>query len=128
VKERNGAGCSSGGTFGELWKTLWNLRIPSIEKKKKMWHACNEILPTYDKLSQRKVLTDPSCPICGLVVETSYHILWDCSSARDAWSECGRKLQKSAFQTSTFIQVVDNIFKICEMEEIKIFVGVAQRL
>jgi hypothetical protein len=50
-----------------------------------MWRACQNILPTKDNLVKRKIIQDPFCPICGLEQEISFHILWDCPSARDVW-------------------------------------------
>jgi hypothetical protein len=63
-------------------------------RKKKLWRACQEILPIKHNLFKRKITSDPFCPICGQADETSLHILWECPSARDVWSGCGKKTAK----------------------------------
>lgn len=101
--------------------------MPNGEKNF-LWRACREILPTKANLCKRKVITDPSCPICGLAEDTSIHILWECPSARYVWSECGRKLQKSSFGGPSFCHVAEEIFKRCEVAEINIFVGLVRKI
>jgi hypothetical protein len=34
-------------------------------------------------LFRRKIAEDPLCPLCGLVAETTGHILWACGIAQD---------------------------------------------
>ncbi|XP_059428496.1 uncharacterized protein LOC132162251 [Corylus avellana] len=63
----------------ELWKVLWNLPLPNIEKVF-MWQACNNLLPTKDNLLRRKVSNDPYCPMYENEAETTGHIL--CSGGR----------------------------------------------
>jgi hypothetical protein len=57
----------------ELWRRLWNLLTPNVEKHF-FWRACNEILPTRDNLCRRKVINDPRCRICEIEVETTFYI------------------------------------------------------
>jgi hypothetical protein len=66
---------SSQGDEKGVWKDIWRLRILNVEKKF-LWHACHEILPTCDKLFQRKITTGSAYPICGRKAETVIHILW----------------------------------------------------
>jgi hypothetical protein len=44
------------------------------------------------------------------------------------WGESQRKFQKSAFDGPSFEQVVEEIFKRCDEEEIRLFVGIARRV
>ncbi|XP_059436088.1 uncharacterized protein LOC132169016 [Corylus avellana] len=99
-----------------------------MEKKTFYGELAVRFCPTKANLCKRKVITDPYCPICGLAEETSIHILWECPSARDVWSGCGRKLQKSSFGGPSFCHVAEEIFKRCEVAEINIFVGLARKI
>jgi ribonuclease HI len=92
------------------------------------WRACQDILPTRDKLFRRKVISDPSCPICGLEAETIIHILWQCPSAQDVWSEGCIKVQKSSCSDLDFLQVAERILEKCDMEEFQNFVIVTRRI
>ena len=58
-----------------VWKELWKLKIPNVEKVF-FWRACHNILPTRENLVKRKVITDSSCPVCENEMETTSHILW----------------------------------------------------
>jgi hypothetical protein len=53
-----------------VWKKIWKLNVPRVVLLF-LWRACNDILPTKEKL-MRKIVTDPSCPLCGRVVETTF--------------------------------------------------------
>jgi hypothetical protein len=46
----------------------------------------------------------------------------------DVWSEGGRRIQKRAVENQSFLHVVEGIFKDCDSDVIKLFVGVARRL
>lgn len=50
-----------------------------------MWKACSESLPTKANLIKRKILTDPTCHLCGKVSEDTKHALWDCEAVKDVW-------------------------------------------
>ena len=69
------AECSSSGEISKVRKRLWALPIPNIEKNF-LWQACNYILPTCENLCKKKIITDFLCPLCGLVIESVFHILW----------------------------------------------------
>lgn len=118
---------SSGSGKTELWKEIWGLSVPNVEKNF-LWRACHDILPTRENLWKRKVISDPLCPVCGIEVETGFHILWNCPSAMDVWSLCSVKFQKSSFQGPRFMQVVEGVFKKCTQEELQQFVGIARRI
>jgi hypothetical protein len=74
IEDRQTAECSMGLQNSDVWKLIWKLKVPNVEKNF-IWRACHDILPTRDNLVRRKVLTDPSCPICGLEAETPIHLL-----------------------------------------------------
>jgi hypothetical protein len=52
-------------------------------------------------------------PFLWVDVETEFHILWQCPSAKDVWSVGSATPHKSYFPGLDFIQVVDGIFRKC---------------
>jgi hypothetical protein len=71
---------------------------------------------------------DPFYPICGVVVETTGHILWSCLSTRDAWSICGKRLQKTSVENEEFIHIVEELLDKLDDEEFSILALVARNL
>lgn len=119
---------SSGGRHNsEVWRQIWKLNVPNVEKNF-IWRACHNILLTKERLHRKKITQDPHCPLCGLEAETSFHILWNCPSARDVWGACGRKIQKRVFEGLEFIQVMEGIITSCEEDDINLFGRVARKI
>ncbi|XP_059436512.1 uncharacterized protein LOC132169499 [Corylus avellana] len=121
------AGSSSSGVGGTLWKQFWSLPAPSVARNF-LWRACNDILPTRENLCRRKILTDPLCPLCGLKVESGFHILWQCPSTMDLLSMGSKKFQKSYFLGPNFMQVIEGLFNKCDTEEMVQFSSLARRI
>jgi hypothetical protein len=121
------AGCSSRQKASQVWKELWKLDVPNVDKVF-FWRACKNILPTRENLFKRKIISDHSCPVCGIEEETISHILWQCPSAQDVWSVGCRKFQKSFFPTTDFIKVAEGMLMKCDPEEFQLFVGIARRI
>ena len=129
-KEREleqGVGGSSGGQKSSFWKSIWQLQIPNTEKLF-LWRACSEILPTRDNLCKRRVLSDPSCPICEREPETTMHALWQCPSARDVWSAGGKLFQKSSFDEPKFSHVVKRMLCRGDSDGAAQFVSIARHI
>ncbi|XP_059431505.1 uncharacterized protein LOC132165008 [Corylus avellana] len=112
---------------GAVWKRLWKLPVPQVEKNF-LWKACHNILLTRENLYKRKIISDPLCPVCGLEVETGFHILWQCASAMDVWAMGHKIFQKSYFAGPEFLQVVTSLFESCSQEVLCQFVGLARRI
>lgn len=76
---------SSSGSNPRHWNTLWSLEIP---KKIKifMWRTIRNLLPLVENLRKRKVLQEPSCQRCKRNVESIYHALVDCKTAKKIWN------------------------------------------
>lgn len=127
MEERTIAGCSTHRSCNNVWDKIWRMHVPNVEKNF-LWKASHEILPTCSNLYRRKIVDDPVCPICGLEEETVFHILWECPSAMDVWSEGVQKFQKSTHRGPSFLQVVEDMFSTCDEEEMRLFVGMAQRI
>jgi ribonuclease HI len=121
------ASSSSRGEVNSIWKRIWSLPIPSVEKKI-LWRASNDILPTRENLCRRRIITDPLCPLCGLEAESGFHVLWQCPSAMDVWSAGNIIFQKCTFPGPGFRQVVEGLFNRCTQEEMVLFAGVARRI
>ena len=125
---RNATASSNHIETSSIWTFIWALDIPNAEKNF-LWKACHDILPTKANLCKRKIIDDPSCPLCEREPETVIHVLWQCPAAMDAWSTGCKTLQKKNLSLGlTFLQVVDKIFLQCDLEETKQFVGIARRL
>ena len=77
---------------------------------------------------KRKVLENPECPICGFMVETNLHILWQCSAASDVWSMGPARFQKSSTDGSCFLEIVEEFFQKRSIEDMRLFIGLARRL
>jgi hypothetical protein len=127
LEEQSVAGTSNLGCKREVWRKLWALPVPNVEKHF-IWRACHNSLPTRENLSKRKVIMDSLCPFCEQDMETCFHILWQCPSARDVWSMGPIKIQKSFFSSPDFMQIVEGIFGACTEEEMVQFVGLARRI
>lgn len=63
------------------WKALWNLCVSPKVKKKKLWIAVHDCLPTRAKLNSRGVQCDAIYPWCASNLENNWHILISCSKA-----------------------------------------------
>lgn len=50
-----------------------------------LWKYCREILPTGFALYRKKVVSEPSCPVCGGDSESIVHMFCDCPLARQVW-------------------------------------------
>jgi hypothetical protein len=127
LMKRGMAESSRTGGHTTIWKKVWALPIPNTEKKN-LWRALNDILPTKDNLRRKKILQDPSCPICGLEPETLLHILWQCQSSRDVWSLGNRSVQKSNTYGESFWEVLEDLFQKCCQNDMVQVAGLIRRI
>lgn len=119
---------SSSNSQSEVWKKLWALPILNVEENF-LWMARQDILPTRENLLKRKIINDPVCLLCGFMVGTGFHILWQCPTAMDVWGmSCGVKFLKCHFTGPGFLQVVEGMFRRCDQEEMAMFAGLARRV
>lgn len=93
-----------------------------------MWRACNDILPTKEKLCKRKVVEDHICQLCGQETESCYHALWSCVAARAVWSECPNRINKCNFSAGDFLTLFGMLSKRFDVEEMEIIAVVVQRI
>jgi hypothetical protein len=71
-RRRHGmAECSSKEETCEIWKRLWALPIPSVEKNF-LWRAYHDILPTRENLCKKNIIEESLCPLCGLAIDMDF--------------------------------------------------------
>jgi hypothetical protein len=121
------AGTSNLGCKREVWRKLWALLVPNVEKHF-ILRACHDSLQTRENLAKRKVITNSIYPFREQEKETCSYILWQCPSARDVWSIGPLKTQKSTLTGPDFMQIVEGIFGVCLKEETVQFVGLVRHI
>jgi hypothetical protein len=127
LKEDARGQCSNAARMPDIWRDLWNLKIPS-KVKLFAWRACQNLLPTRDNLYKRKVIQDPVCPCCGLEVETIIHSLWSCSAAKDVWGDNLSCFQKCSSSQISFLLLLDSCFRIYDKEKVELLLVVARNI
>ena len=81
------ARCSDSSRMTQIWKSIWSIQCPS-KVKHFLWRASRNILPTKQCLMCRKIITEDCYDFCG-ESESSDHILWSCTIAKETWKEVG---------------------------------------
>ena len=69
------AGTSNPKGRSEVWRKLWALPVPNVEKHI-MWRVCNDSLSTRENLARRNIIMDSICPFSEKETKTFSHILW----------------------------------------------------
>lgn len=72
---------SLGDPFLSLWKALWKAKVPG-KVAICAWRACNNLLPTREKLSNKGYSGDMRCLLCSHSFETIGHIICECPTAK----------------------------------------------
>jgi hypothetical protein len=103
------------------------MTVPNVVKVF-MLRACKNALPTKAYFVKRKVVEDLLCPFCGVDGETTRHILWKCSMAKDKWSMCGRRLQKRNVENGEFTHIVEELQDKLYDEEFALLAVVGRNL
>jgi hypothetical protein len=127
IYEAGRGSCSDSSVRIQQWKYIWSTRGPMVVKTF-LWQACNEILPTRANLQKRGIITDLLlCPICGRSGETVAHILWNCPSAVDVWTECMKSIHKCSSADDSFLNIWMMLSRRLDAHEMQ-FVAVVARL
>jgi hypothetical protein len=71
---------------------------------------------------------DPFCPLCGDMVESACHALWDCTASRAVWSECSPRISKCNFSVVDYLSLFEYLSSGLEREELEYWVFMAQRI
>lgn len=127
LKEEARGQCSYAGNLPDIWKDLWSLKVLG-RVKMFAWRACQNLLPTRENLCRRKVIKDPYCPCCGIVVENVIHCLWSCPAAGDVWGDYRSCFHKfSSFQFS-FMHLLEYCFRTFDKEKVELLLVVARNI
>ena len=86
-----------------------------------LWRACLNILPTRLSLCRRRVLSDPTCPICNSEDETTTHALWSCSYVGSVWALAPGTFQKMPLVDIDFFLFSSKIFRDTAREQLEIW-------
>ncbi|KAM1476266.1 hypothetical protein ACFXTO_038265 [Malus domestica] len=73
-----------GNPFTPLWKAIWQAGVPP-KVRNMIWRTCQDIFPTKENLSKRRVGSDSLCVLCSGKPKIVVHVLKDCSFARATW-------------------------------------------
>jgi hypothetical protein len=93
-----------------------------------VWKACNDILPTRERLFRKKITSDLLCIRCGIEPDTPGHILWSCPSTQDVWLECKGKFQKCLNGEVGFMELLEKLLQRLDVEEMQLMVTVARQI
>ncbi|GMN63904.1 hypothetical protein TIFTF001_032982 [Ficus carica] len=77
-------GSSNAAVSKAWWGKLWSLKLPS-KVKIFLWQAFHGVLPYFAILNRRGVKCLNECTQCCKGVESVWHSLWECPSAREVW-------------------------------------------
>ncbi|XP_059441892.1 uncharacterized protein LOC132174217 [Corylus avellana] len=127
IGQREEGSCSKENLQKKVWKGIWKIQGASVVKTF-MWQACNNILPTKEMLYKRKIVQEPSCPICGLTNETVGHILWNCPSAKDVWTECSPKISKCSSIEDDFSAIMAHLLERLDADQLQLMAAVARQI
>ena len=88
-----------------FWRTIWGLSIPN-KIKNFAWKASRNALPTKVNLCHHGVLEDDLCEACGLDEETSGHLFWDYTKARETWTVAGLLIDAHVVHYREFVDLI----------------------
>ena len=88
----------------EFWKFIWHIWVPN-KIWAFTWRACRNF-PTKENLFRRQVSQDNLCEVCGDYEETSGHLFWQCSRAKEVWTEAGFAQDKIMDRCPEFLDLL----------------------
>ncbi|XP_041018027.1 uncharacterized protein LOC121260266 [Juglans microcarpa x Juglans regia] len=65
-------------------------------------------------LFKKKIVDSPLCPICYMEKETVAHILWNCASTTNVWSQGPPLFQKGSLRADSFIEIFESLMASCD--------------
>jgi hypothetical protein len=71
-----------------VWKELWQMKVPS-KIKIFLWRALHGIVPLKSILANKHIGTSGQCPVCMAAPEDVLHLLFQCTAAREVWTDLG---------------------------------------
>lgn len=67
-------------------------------------------------------------PLCLREEEFVLHALWECSSAKDVWSQCSKLIQKSALNADNFKGIFEAFNEVAKQDTIEEFAMIARKI
>jgi hypothetical protein len=64
-----------------IWDVIWKAKVPQ-KVKIFTWSLATDSLAVQTNRCSRKMITDPTCTICGREAEDGYHATMKCTKAR----------------------------------------------
>ncbi|XP_062028495.1 uncharacterized protein LOC133744394 [Rosa rugosa] len=92
---------SSGNPFKELWRRLWRTKVPG-KVHICVGRACNNLLPTRERLLSKGYKGDVHCLLCNHVCESTAHLFCKCPIALDILSAAPFSLQHTLLPNLNF--------------------------
>ncbi|KAA3490037.1 reverse transcriptase [Gossypium australe] len=71
--------------YNNFYKSLRPLNIPE-KIKIHVWRLFNNLLPHRSNLVKQMLAAEYVCPLCGIELEDSNHLMWSCSILKSVWS------------------------------------------
>lgn len=75
-----------------------------------MWQVVTGCLPSCQRLTDRHIGSDQSCPRCGSVSETLNHLFFECPPARQVWAISPIPSPLGVFPTESIYVNIDHLF------------------
>ena len=70
------------------WNFLWKLNIPP-KIKLFIWKVFHNAFSSSENLLKQGISIDPRCKLCSHNFESSFHVFFHCTFARDVWKRIG---------------------------------------
>lgn len=100
-KPKGNAASTSESIDNDIWRKIWNVKAaPKVVNF--LRKATLNILPVWNNLHKRKIVSDPICRICGEEAETVEHCLLLCSWTMAIWFGCNLNYKVNRKDITTF--------------------------
>lgn len=73
-------------------------------------------------------MPDPLCPLCGVLSESTGHILWDCASSTAVWMECNKTIQKLSIAEDDGLCLFEKLMEKLDDDDLILVSCLARRI
>lgn len=101
---------STNGLKEQVWSTKSSPKIKMF-----LWRILSAALPVADQIIRRGMSIDPRCQICGDEGESTNHVLFTCSMARQVWALSGVPTPEFGFQNASIFANIQFLFELKKM-------------
>lgn len=95
-------------------KKIWLAKVPQ-RVKNLVWRAVSNGLPTMSTLAKRGLKVDPRCPQCGEAMETTAHMVAQCSDSKLLWVHSPVRTELFEPTGSSFAEWCIEMSKKCKL-------------